>query len=106
MPRAAGFTAAGGMGPGASWAPAGNATAAMSTALTMRFMSILLLRRPPLAGHGRGVERLGDLLLAEDLLLPQEIQDPAPRLHRLRGQRGGLVVADHRIEGGDGADAV
>ena len=42
----------------------------------------------------------------EDLLLANQLEDAAAGLHRFGRELGRAVVADHRIERGDGADAV
>src|SRR5215212_3134903 len=63
------------------------------------------LVRASRTGQCRRAEDLVDLEVGEDVLLPHELQDAVTRLQRLRGKLGRLVVADHGIERGDGADA-
>src|SRR5689334_10539182 len=60
----------------------------------------------PLARHGGRVEDLFELLFREDALLADKLDDPLAGLHGLRGELGGAMVADDRVQGRDRADAV
>src|SRR4051812_28552944 len=69
--------------------------------------SIQIMGSGPLAGPGHRlrIQDLPDLRLGQDLFLPDEFEDPLSGLHRLGGQLGGTVVADHGVERRDDPDA-
>src|SRR4029077_20184677 len=50
------------------------------------------------------IENRGDLLLRQNPLLANQFEDPAAALCRLRRQLGGALVADDRVQRGDGTD--
>src|SRR6516164_4382041 len=50
------------------------------------------------------VEQVFDLRLGEDLLLPDDLEDPLAAPVHLVGELGGLLVAQHRIERGHDPD--
>ena len=92
---------------GAVWAPPAQRRArARASQSGRRAASASTPPAASAARHGDRVEHLGDLLLGQDASSRAQLEDAAAGLHRLGGELGGALVADHRIERGDGADAV
>src|SRR5215831_18829476 len=50
------------------------------------------------------IEKILDLVFGEHLLLADDLEDALAALVRLSGQLARLLVADHRVQGGDDPD--
>src|SRR5262249_11508960 len=100
----------------APWAPATpariRAAAPTTPTIRSRFIcvpprsapeSLLLVQRRIEIGQLDRIEQVLDLILGQDLLLPDDLENALAALVGLVCQLGGLVVTDHRIERGDDA---